>query len=65
MYNWSVDTKFLKKYTDQFRIWKLEQLINYGLGVEKIDLKDLKKYFNKITIDPRKKDYLSFLLKNS
>ena len=63
MYNWSTDTKILKKDPVQFAIWKLEQLINFGLKNEKIDKKTLAKYFNKIKIDPDKKNYLQFLLK--
>lgn len=62
MYNWSVDASSLKKFPEQYRIWRLEQLINFGLGKEKIDKKELKKYFNKIRIDPLKKKYLKFLL---
>ena len=62
MYNWSVDASILKKFPEQYRIWRLEQLINFGLGKEKIDKKELKKYFNKIRIDPLKKKYLKFLL---
>ncbi len=62
MYNWSVDTKILKKYPEKYRIWKLEQMINFGLGKEKISKKDLKKYFEKLYIDPSKKKYLKFLL---
>ena len=35
MYNWSVDEKNFKKEDPQgYKIWKLEQLINYGLGEE-------------------------------
>jgi len=62
MYNWSVDTKILEKYPKKYRIWKLEQMINFGLGSEKIDKKDLKKYLEKLYIDPSKKRYLKFLL---
>lgn len=62
MYNWSVDAQFLAKYPSKYKLWKLEQLINFGLGKEKLNRKDLKKYFNKLTIDPQKKKYLEFLL---
>ncbi len=62
MNNWSVDIKKLKKYPEKYTIWKLDQLINFGLNGKKLKLNELKKYFNKLTIDPRKKKYLTFLL---
>ncbi len=65
MYNWSVDVNYLKKFPEKYRIWRLEQLINYGLGGEKISLRELKKYFNRLHIDPDKKEYLKFLLARS
>jgi hypothetical protein len=64
MYNWSVDINYLKKYPEKYIIWKLEQLINFGLGKEKISTKELKKHFSKLNIDPDKKKYLKFLLRN-
>lgn len=62
MYNWSVDTKKLSRYPQKYTIWRLEQLINYGLNGEKLKASELKKYFNKLTLDPQKKKYLTFLL---
>jgi len=62
MYNWSVDTKRLKKDPEKFRVWKLEQSINYGLGNNKLNQKEIKKYLNKLNIDPDKKAYLNFVL---
>lgn len=62
MYNWSVDTKKLAKYPEKYTIWKLEQLINFGLNGQKIDGAELKKYFSKLNIDPQKKEYLKFLI---
>lgn len=62
MYNWSVDINYLKKYPEKYKIWKLEQLINFGLKNEKLDKNELIKYFNKLKIDPQKKKYLKFLL---
>lgn len=63
MKNWSTDTKTLRKNKDKFAIWKLEQLINFGLGKEKIKKSELKKYWNVIDIDPFKKRLLSLFLK--
>lgn len=62
MYNWSVDESALKKHPKKHAIWKLEQLINFGLNGEKISRKLLKKYWNKIRIDPARRRFLHFLL---
>lgn len=62
MYNWSVDEKKLKKYPEKYTIWKLEQLINFGLGNEKLDENKIRKYLNRLDIDNDKKRYLKFLL---
>lgn len=62
MYNWSVDEKELKKYPEQYTIWKLEQMVNWGLGGEKLDKNDLKIYWDRLFLDPVKKKYLTFLL---
>jgi len=64
MYNWSVDEPKLMKFPQEHTIWKLEQLINFGLGKEKINKRLLKKNINKLHIDPNKKKYLKFLLSN-
>lgn len=62
MYNWAVDEKELKKSKEKFTIWKIEQMVNYGLDNEKLDVKELKKYWKKLYLDPIKKRYLEFLL---
>lgn len=62
MYNWSTDTKKLSKYPEKYAVWKLEQLINFGLNGQKIKASELKKYFPKLNIDPQKRKYLSFLI---
>lgn len=62
MYNWSTDTEELKKDPRQYKIWRLEQLINFGLGKEKIDKKELKKFWPFLYLDPAKKRFLSLLL---
>lgn len=63
MRNWSVDTEFLSKFPEKYKVWQLEQLINYGLVGKKINARDLKKYWSKLKLDPKYKKYLSFLLK--
>ena len=62
MKNWSVDEKELKKDKKAYIVWRLEQLINYGLEGEKLDKRLVKKYWNKINIDPAAREYFSFLL---
>ncbi len=63
MYNWSVDEKQFKKADPEgYQIWRLEQMINWGLGGEKLDKKLLKKHWDKLFLDPAKKAYLKFLL---
>ena len=62
MYNWSTDKTTLKRYPKQYKIWRLEQLINFGLGKEKLPLEDVKKSLDTLSIDTKKKNYLKFLV---
>ena len=62
MRNWSTDTKELKKDKKKYTIWKLEQMVNFGLGREKLSKKQLKKNWSLLSLDPRKKSFLKFLL---
>lgn len=63
MYNWSTDEKKFKEQDPEgYKIWRLEQMINYGLGKEKLNIKELKRYWNKLRIDELTRKYLEFLL---
>lgn len=62
MYNWNTDTTQLKKNPEKYTVWKLEQLINYGLDGEKIDKKELVKHWDKLRIDVQKREALAYLL---
>lgn len=62
MHNWSTDTAQLKKNPAKYKIWKLEQLINFGLGKGKISKKNLKKNWDNIDIDPARKKFLKIIL---
>lgn len=62
MKNWSTDAKKLKKNKDKFTVWKLEQLINFGLGKKRLSIDELKKYWGVLDIDPHKRKFLSLLL---
>ena len=49
MYNWSVDEKYFQRHNPEgYEVWRLLQLVNYGLDGEKLDKKELKKYWPKI-----------------
>ncbi|MDE2188206.1 MAG: hypothetical protein KGJ35_00550 [Patescibacteria group bacterium] len=62
MKNWSTNTKELEKDADSFLIWKLEQLINFGLDGTTLKLSDLRKFWNKISIDPAKRKFLAMFI---
>ncbi len=62
MKNWSVDTAELKKDKEKYAIWRLEQMVNFGLDGKKINSRDLKKYWRKLYLDPKKKKFLAKLL---
>ncbi len=47
---------------EKFSKWRLEQLINFGLGKEKIDLNELRQYWNVVHIDPLKRKFLSLFV---
>lgn len=63
--NWSIDEKkFKKEDPEEYKIWRLEQMINYGLDEGKIKKKEIKKYWERIKdqLDPYKKRLIEFLL---
>ncbi len=62
MYNWSTDTTQLQKDPEKYAIWKIEQLVNFGLAGGRIQESDLKKYWDRIEIDPSRRKFLSLLI---
>lgn len=64
MYNWSVDEEKLKQEDPQaYEIWRLEQMVNFGIGKEKIKRALLEKYWDRIYIeDTYRRYFLSLLL---
>ncbi|KKU82448.1 MAG: hypothetical protein UY09_C0014G0009 [Parcubacteria group bacterium GW2011_GWA2_47_8] len=63
MYNWSVDEKLFKKTDPQgYKLWRIEQLINYGLGTEKLNARLVRKHWDKLYMDEPTRAYLQFLL---
>ncbi|PIT98273.1 MAG: hypothetical protein COT71_01605 [Candidatus Andersenbacteria bacterium CG10_big_fil_rev_8_21_14_0_10_54_11] len=62
MRNWSIDEEQLKKDPTAHARWRLEQLINFGLGGEKISRRELEKYWAQLDIDPSRRKFLELLL---
>ena len=66
MYNWSNidEEKFKKENPKRYHMWRLTQLINYGLDGEKLDREEVKSVWDSISdnLDPYKKRYLENLL---
>ena len=64
VYLWDYDRKELEK-TEQGRIFILERMINYGIYLsekEKIDLRDVKKYWNELHIDSLRRRLFKLLI---
>ena len=62
MYNWNTDTSQLKKNPERYKIWRLEQLINFGLNGEKINKKELIRYFPQLKLDKFRKNFIKLLI---
>ena len=62
MYNWSTDTAELKKDKKKYAVWRLEQTVNFGLDNEKLNRRQLKKYWPFLNLDEKRKKFLSILL---
>lgn len=63
MRNWSVDTARLENNPEEYEIWQLEQLLNFGLPEgEKLDRKKLEKYLPVLKIDRDTRDFLEYIL---
>jgi len=62
MYNWGVDLKKMGSASKSAIIWRLEQAINFGLNGQKLDKALVKRYWQKLHLDPQRKRFLSLLL---
>ena len=62
MYNWSVDLKKLGKTSQEAKIWRLEQAINFGLNGQKLDRSAVKRFWQRLRLDAQRKRFLKFLL---
>lgn len=58
MYNWSTDTARLKKSSDHYERFVLQQRINFGSNHQKLSLELLRKHWDTLEIDPSKRKYL-------
>lgn len=62
MYNWNTDVSAWNKKSPSYQIWKLEQLINFGLNGNKLDLTLTRKYWSKLDLEPSRKKFLELIL---
>ncbi len=62
MHNWNTDISSFDKKSPEFVIWKLNQLINFGLNGEKINFNLVRKYWRKLSLDPNRKTFLKALI---
>jgi hypothetical protein len=62
MHNWSTDTTELKKDKKQYAIWRLEQMVNFGLEGKRISREEIMKYWKNLSLDSNKKRYLKMIL---
>jgi len=63
MNNWSVDEEQLERNPEAYEMWRLSQMVNFGLGDGRISILDYKKYSDKVSIDdPWRKRYLDMLV---
>lgn len=64
MYNWSVDENYIKKFPKKYKLWKLEQMLSYGLGGDKLNKKEIIKNWNylKNRLDTERRELLEYLL---
>ena len=63
MRNWSTDTNRLQGDPEKYSIWRLEQLLNYGLFEgEKIERSLLEKFLPFLDIDKDTRNFLEYIL---
>ncbi len=62
--NWSADEAKIKAGgAKAYTIWKLEQMVNFGLkNGEKIKSSELKKYWKELDLDADRRKTLKFLM---
>ena len=61
---WDYDKTEYKKQAETDPVWKLERLINYGLGGERIKKEMLEKHLAKLKIPENRRAFFELLLWN-
>lgn len=61
MFNWNTNVAAFKNKEERL-VWRLNQLINFGLGKEKLNLGLVRKYWQKLHLDPKRKKFLNLIL---
>ena len=56
------EDRFRREDPEGYEVWRLEQMINFGLDGEKLDVELVKKYWERLSIDEAARRYLAFLL---
>lgn len=59
---WDYRDKDYKKQADADPVWRLERLINYGLGDEKLDRHLVEKYLPVLRIPENRRAFLELLI---
>ena len=63
MNHWSVDAEGMQERDpDAFAVWELENAVNFGIRDGKISAVALRKYWDRLDIDPHKKKFLALAL---
>jgi hypothetical protein len=62
MYNWNTNTTKWNKTSDTYQVWQLEQMINFGLNGNKLDLVQVKKYWMDLKLDKYRQKFLELIL---
>ncbi len=59
---WDYHTKDYEKQTKNDPVWRLERMIQYGLGKKKLKRDEIKKYLPQLRIPAQQKFFLQLLL---
>lgn len=62
MYNWNTDISSFNKKSSEYTVWRLNQLINFGLNGEKLNFGIIRKFWKKLSLDPNRKTFLKALI---
>lgn len=61
--HWSVDERRMRqRHPERYRLWRIEQRVNLGLGRQRLARATLRKYWRQLQLDADRKAYLVRLL---